>query len=415
MIPTNRLVIALGFVGFAAFITVPLFGALPTIGVLVALLVVAVADVLVLNAAPRPRVTVEVSPVAQLRRSTELLIRTSRPITVALSLGPELGGPYPSLSVAASRSLPVTPRSRGRHELGELWALESSRVGFWTRRTVLNSLQALDVWPDLRDEDVVPGPSEGSGNHPQPASGSAVSLELRSLRPFVSGDDVRHVDWKASAKHQLPVVREWEPERRRTVIFALDGGRLMRAMARGENKFDAALRAVARVAAAASVNGDRVGALVFDETARRFIPPLEGRGQEITLLRQLNDIAPSLVQSDLRPAIPFLLSHRRRCLVIVLSDIVDQEDVLLLSGALDELRGTHLPAVALLRDPEVDVLADTPEDPYLRAAARSLRKNRELAVATLAARGTYAVDVPTSRLASQVLDTYTRARASAAW
>ncbi|MEM6533491.1 MAG: DUF58 domain-containing protein [Myxococcota bacterium] len=419
MIPSDRLVVGTAVLAVAGFLLVPVFGALPLVVLLCGLVTVAAADLVLLDRATRPSVTIDTPKIAQLRKSTSFSISTTRPVAVALGFGPELGGPVPPLHVHDRITLSVVPRARGRHAVGEIWTVQESRVGLWSRRTVHRSLKTLEVWPDLGED----GDSLGVHREHGAARGrsglSLNSLELRGLRPFVSGDDVRHVDWKATARHQQPIVREWEPERHRTVIVALDAGRLMRASSDGETKFDAALRAMVRLAVAASDRGDRVGALIFDEATRRFVPPLDGKRQAAMLLEHLNDVSPSLVQSDLRPSVPFLLAHRRRSLVLVLTDLADTTDADRLSNAFLELRRVHRPVAVLLRGSVLDRVGAASvrnrEEAYRLGAARLVQQGRERHRQALSAAGVDAVDVPTSRLASEVVGAYIKASGEAGW
>lgn len=415
MSPTSRLTWGLSGLALTSFMLLPWIGFFPVALAAGLLLSAALVDGLEVWRRPRPSPVVSAPRIVSQRRPVEIGVPLVGRIAGLLAAPEALGGNAPVIDGRAR----VVPRQRGLWGLGELWCFETSRLGLWRRRTVADAETTVEVWPDLRDD------SESAGLRDR-GDGSAVrrgsahsSLELRGLRPFVNGDDPRHVDWKATARHLHPVVREWEPERRRSVIFALDAGRLMWARHRGESKLDASLRALARVALAAGANGDCVGALAFSSRTLRFIPPLSGRSQAFELLRALNDVQPSLVASDYRAGVPYLLSHRRRALVIVMTDLFDPDRAPELVAAFRELAQVHLPVALLVRDPTASALRerriDSEDDAYIRASAELLLEDQQQALERLRAHGLNAIEAPMDRLGARALDLYLRSRAHAVW
>src|SRR5439155_984758 len=90
--------------------------------------------------------------------------------------------------------------------------------------------------------------------------------EFDSLRTYVIGDDVRAIDWRATARSRDLVVRTWRPERDRHIVLAIDTGRSSAARLGDEPRLDAALDASLLLGALAARAGDRV-ALVAAATA----------------------------------------------------------------------------------------------------------------------------------------------------
>jgi uncharacterized protein (DUF58 family) len=216
-----------------------------------------------------------------------------------------------------------------------------------------------------------------------------------------------------------PIVREWQPDRRRSVLFAIDCGRLMRAQAQGENKLDAALRAVARLALAAEARGDQVGVLAYASEVLRFVPPLSGASQAERLLRFLADIEPQPVESQPSRALPTLLAQGRRALVVWVTDVMDQVGVSALVSAVTQVATRHLPLVTLVRDPHLDDAFQRPVrralDGYRRSAAELVAHDRHDALEHLRARRVAALDLSMRALALEVVDRYLKLRARQGW
>ena len=122
--------------------------------------------------------------------------------------------------------------------------------------------------------------------------------EFDSLRDYVAGDDVRSIDWRATARRSEVVVRTWRPERDRQVLLVLDTGRTSAGRVGDTPRLDAALDAALLLSALASRAGDRVDLLAVDRVPRAAV---EGAGRDELLSRLVDAMAllePALVESD---------------------------------------------------------------------------------------------------------------------
>ena len=108
--------------------------------------------------------------------------------------------------------------------------------------------------------------------------------EFDSLRDYVEGDDVRSIDWRATARRRSVVVRTWQPERDRRVILMLDTSRTSAGRVGDQPRLDAAMDAALLLAALASRAGDRVDFLAGDRWIRARVAAAANR---TTLLGEL--------------------------------------------------------------------------------------------------------------------------------
>src|SRR5262249_46723014 len=97
--------------------------------------------------------------------------------------------------------------------------------------------------------------------------------EFESLRDYVHGDDVRLMDWKATARRRKPIIRNQEAERNQTVLLLVDCGRLMNAEVDGVAKLDHAIHAALLLAHIALGRGDRVGLCTFSNRVHAWVAP----------------------------------------------------------------------------------------------------------------------------------------------
>jgi uncharacterized protein (DUF58 family) len=195
-----------------------------------------------------------------------------------------------------------------------------------------------------------------AGNYASAFRGSG--LEFEESRPYAPGDDVRAIDWNASARHGQTYVKRFREERDQTLLFALDCSASMRFGSGARSKAETAAHALALLAAAAGRAGDRLGLVAFDERLRAAIAPERGvaHGRRI-IETALACAAAAGDATRLDTALRTLRGQaRRRAVLIVLSDFRDER---LLDGAasgapgqlLAELGQRHDLVAAALLDP----------------------------------------------------------------
>ena len=122
--------------------------------------------------------------------------------------------------------------------------------------------------------------------------------EFDSLREYVIGDDVRSIDWRASARRSDVVVRTWRPERDRRVLILVDTSRHAAARVGDQPRIDTSIEATLLLTALASKAGDRVEVIAFDRTVRARVRGLSGPAMMAALANQLAPVEPRLVEAD---------------------------------------------------------------------------------------------------------------------
>ncbi len=234
--------------------------------------------------------------------------------------------------------------------------------------------------------------------------------EFDSLREYVYGDDVRSIDWRATARQADVMVRTWRPERDRRVLVVLDTGRTSAGRVGDAPRLDEALDAALLLGAVASRAGDRVDLLAVDRTVRTSVT---GAGRNELLSRLVDATAllePALVETDWRRAVSEVLRRsRRRSLVVLLTAL---DSAALREGLLPEigaLTARHTVLLGSVGDPRVAELAAGRGDAtavYAAAAAAAAGEARAQLAAELRRRGVTVVDAPPGKFASVVADGY---------
>jgi len=245
-------------------------------------------------------------------------------------------------------------------------------------------------------------------------------MDFHQLREYRTGDSLRRIDWKATARARKLISREYQDERDQQVFFLLDCGRRMRALDTAEGRilghFDQALNALFLLSYVALKQGDAVGVATCAQDQDRLLAPRKGLGALDHLFHHLFDLEPSLHATDYLTAAQALHQRlKRRSLVVLLTNLRDEEDETL-APALDLLRSRHLLLVANLRETIVDkVLEKAPtgfEDSLLQASAFAWRQARERSILTLRHHGAQVLDVTPEALPIALVNRYLEMKAA---
>jgi uncharacterized protein (DUF58 family) len=237
--------------------------------------------------------------------------------------------------------------------------------------------------------------------------------EFESLREYVRGDEVRRVDWKATARRAKPMVRTYQVERGQELVLLVDCGRRMRAPGgAGEHaawtKLDWALDAALQVAAVALRQGDRIGAAAFEQGLLAYVAPAKGARAQARLAGALFPLQPSERDGDLARALRELaVRHRRRATVLVISDVADPLSLDEQRDALAAGSRHHRLVFAALDDPALRAAAEgAGDDAVLRAAALELVAERARSLRGLATSGARVLDALPAEAAGPLLSAW---------
>jgi uncharacterized protein (DUF58 family) len=240
--------------------------------------------------------------------------------------------------------------------------------------------------------------------------------EFDSLREYVVGDDVRSIDWRASARAADVMVRTWRPERDRRILLVLDTGRTSAARVGDAPRLDAAMDAALLLAALASRAGDRVDLLAYDRRVRSRVEGEAASSLLPALVQAMAPLDPVLVETDYAGMVATVLARSaRRSLVVLLSalDPAPVEEGLM--PVLAPLVRRHTVILASVGDPRVGQLAGgrgDAESVYGAAAAARAGLDRRRVAEALERRGVEVVDAPPDALPPQLSDRYLALKAA---
>jgi len=352
--------------------------------------------------------------------------RGARPIRVGVFETPvrtlrfdveEVSAAVPAMTVATMRR-PVTPVSRGRDELGDLYVWYENAIGLVRRRVVVPAPFPIRVYPDLA---AVERYGTLRARNRLVEAGlrrmrlRGIGTEFESLRDYAAGDAFRTIDWKATARRGKVMVAQHEVERSQNVMLAIDCGRLMTPRLGDQRKLDYAITAALSVASIASLASDKVGAVAFAQKILVARAPRSTASSLQGLAEALYDLEPRFEESDYARVCAYLHAHlRRRSLIVLFTDVIDPLAQSVVLGELASLARRHFVLCVFMNDAAVvDALARVPAgsiDAYERDVAIGLERERSVAVTTLERAGVHVIDVPARALSISVINEYLRVK-----
>jgi uncharacterized protein (DUF58 family) len=309
----------------------------------------------------------------------------------------------------------LTPPRRGRFEFGQIVVRFLSRFNLvWCETRVGEAITAVKVYPNMRRAREAELKALGArslvASH-RKTSWRGEGREFESLRDYVRGDELRHISWSATARRGKLTTRQYQVERDQTILIAIDGGRLMTARIEQETKLDSAVHAALALMSAAARAGDNAGLLVFGRKIKAFLPPSRGHDHMDAALEALYSVEPEMIEPSYSHAFEYIAANsKRRSLVIIITDLVDEEGSKELLTSLRLLRPRHLPLVVTIADRDLRaVVSNAPEtarDLFTQSVAEEIMYLREAALRLVESQGGLALDVTAAALAPAILEKY---------
>jgi uncharacterized protein (DUF58 family) len=308
-------------------------------------------------------------------------------------------------------------RRRGRHRLPPAACRSEGPLGLGCRYASLGDEAELLVYPDLRAAHRLVTAVRRSRFAQAGMRGRGplgLGTDFESIRDYSPDDDVRQVNWLASARLQRPMSNQFRVEQDRDVVCVIDAGRLMEAPIGDRTRLDAAIDAAAAVALVADEVGDRSGAILFDAAVRRRGAPRRKGGR--TVVRALFDQEPSRLDSDYELAFR-AVGAAKRSLVLVFTDLLEETAARPLVDAVPVLSRRHAVAGASASDADLDALVTTPprtpQDVYAAAVAVEVLEARRRVAGRLRGAGAEVLEAPAEALPAACVRAYLRAKSRA--
>jgi uncharacterized protein (DUF58 family) len=313
-----------------------------------------------------------------------------------------------------SVSYGVEPHHRGQNEFGTLFLRTVSRFGLWTLHDERPLPQRVKIYPDIqsvRQVELLARQNRLAVAGVRLSRLRGRGSEFERLREYRREDEFRSIDWKATARYQELISREYVVERNQNLLLVLDSGRSMCNEHEGVTHFDRALNAAMLLSYVALRQGDTVGLLAGARRVERWVKPVRGRGGVERLIGRVYDLEPTYDATDYDLLVSELRRrHRKRSLVVWLTHALDELHLQAIVESIRRLKSPHLVLVAFLRnvplEERMNALPTSDLDAFqIAAAAELVAAQREL-LRPLQQTGLLVIDCLPEQLSSRLISQY---------
>jgi len=308
----------------------------------------------------------------------------------------------------------VKPHRRGASEMPAVHLRFPTRLGLWMRQQIRPLKTPIRIYPDIRAVyryELMARQNRLSEIGVRMVRMPGQGREFERLREFRYGDEIRQIDWKATARQREMISREFNVERNQNIVIMVDCGRFMRNESDGISYLDRALNSAIMLSYIALGQGDNVSLLAFSNKIERFIRPVRGKPGIQSILRSTYDIQASTNVSDYSMALEYLTRvQRKRALIVLITFVTDELQLRVIGESLKLRSLPYLPLCVLLQDVGLRAMADrVPEtdlDAYHTAAAAQVLTGQSHEAASLRESGIMLIDTPPDLLTEKLINEY---------
>lgn len=354
------------------------------------------------------------------RRPLRLAVKDEPPAEFGLSGGKTSMLRMPPVGTAGFR-YHIVPPARGDYRFGDVNLRVYGFLGLVMRQIRVPLSQPVRVYPNilgLSQYELLMRKGRLVEAGMKPARMYGRGTEFETIREYVTGDDYRTVNWKATARRIRPMVNQYETDRSQTILLAIDAGRMMTVAVDHLTKMDHAVNAALMLGYAAVMHGDRVGLLTFADEILAYVPPAKGRRQLGRIVQTMYNLKPAMTEPDFERALRFLAqNNRKRSMICLFTDVVDEEASGGLLEAMLALKPVHLPVCISLADPEIGSAIRRPltrmQEVYEKAVACEVQEDRRRVGGRMQRQGIAVVDSPPQELTARTIRKYLEIKARA--
>ena len=392
-------------------------------------------------------------------RQLEVTIEDDVPSTLCANL-PRFGLTVPPRGTAKA-IYAIHPTTRGDIQVGRTFLRYHGPVRFAECWAVADLSQTVRVYPNLREPErytlyLVRSRQIEQEKRLKRLLGRGRDFE--SLREYRESDEIRDICWTATARHGKLISKVYQVERSQSVFLMVDAGRLMLARTRPSlafrtpfspqvktalppqqskttgagrdnltgkteggdqadfrssplTKLDYAVNAALSLAHVALHSGDTTGLVAYGRKLQSYLPAARGAAHLRQIVEQLAMVTGESVEAHHALAADSLLTrHRRRSLVVWITDLAETAATPEVIEAASRLLPQHVVLFAVVGEPEMRALVerrpDSPTQMYQYVAAQEIMQRREILLRRLREQGALALEFMPGHLSSEIVNQY---------
>lgn len=313
----------------------------------------------------------------------------------------------------------LRPVERGEYEFGRIIVYVSSLLGLLMRRHNIQAAQKVPVYPSYQQMRKYQLLSQTTiqteqGNKRMRKIGH--SMEFEQIKEYVRGDDVRSVNWKATARKGSLMVNNYTDERSQQVYCVIDKGRLMKMPFAGLTLLDYAINSTLVLANVCLQKQDKIGLITFANKMGSLLAADRKPIQRENILQLLYNQQTAFLESDFEMLYMQIRSRiKQRSLIVLYTNFESLSGLNRQLGYLRSIARHHLLMVVFFENTELHKLTKTEakdiEDVYIKTIAEKFEFEKRLIVKELKKHGILSILTPPEKLTINAVNKYLELKA----
>lgn len=324
-----------------------------------------------------------------------------------------------SANIKESISYEVRPKERGEYEFGELHVFASSRIGFVMRKFSFEASNKVKTYPSflqLKKYDLISLNQFNLQFGIKKIRRIGNSFEFEQIKDYVQGDNIRDVNWKATAKRNQLMVNQFQDEKSQQVYAVVDKGRVMKMPFEGLSLLDYAINSALVISSVVVRRHDKAGVFSFSKKPENFVVA-ERRNAQMNLIQEsLYNINTDFNESDFGNL--YSLIKRKittRSLLLLYTNFASLDAVDRQISYLRAINKSHLLVVVFFKNTELESLkyqdANTIQDIFDKTIAEKFSYDKKLIAAELNKYGIQTILTSPNNLTIDTINKYLEIKA----
>lgn len=308
----------------------------------------------------------------------------------------------------------LRPVKRGEYKFGALNVYASSKIGFVARRYRFAQHQMIPVYPSylqMRKYELLAISNRLTEVGIKKIRKVGHNQEFEQIKEYVQGDDIRTINWKATARRNNLMVNHYQDEKSQQIYSVIDKGRAMKMPFEEMSLLDYAINASLVISNIAMVKDDKAGLITFNHQIESILPARKGLSQMQSILEVLYKQKTAFKESNFEKLyITLKRKINHRSLIILYTNFESETALLRQLPYLKAIASSHLLLVVLFENTELSNLLESTaystEEVYLKTIAEKFDFEKRLIVKELRKYGVHAILTAPQNLTVNTINKY---------
>lgn len=308
----------------------------------------------------------------------------------------------------------VMPTKRGAFVFGNIHLKISSKFKLCIKEYKIKLPRQYKVYPHFKNLDkfklrLRKNPMLMQGVKVLKIQGKGTSFE--SLREYITGDEYKKINWKASARADKPIVNQYEPEKNQRVYLFIDTGRSMSYTVRDYRKLDMTINTAILLSDIVNQNGDLSGLVTFNTHLSHMIMASKGTEHRNNIIETLYNIESTKETSNYEEVFyEFKEKEKNKSIIFIFTDFDIVEESKEMMRLLPILSRLHVVVIVFIKDEDIEdivkIRSKDKDEIFNKAVALDLLRERSNMIRRLNTNNAFCIECPKEKLQIQVINKY---------